>query len=215
MRTLIITGGSVHTGFLENLYQENSYDYCIGVDGGADYAYRASIEPNMVLGDFDSASSEVVDYYRHNEAIEVRSFPVKKDETDTHLALLEALNIGSTKIDIIGGIGSRMDHTLANIHIMKLCLEVGVSCRIIDQCNIISLIDGEAVLYKSDYPYTSLIPLTTEVEGITTEGMKYPLHDYTMKQGISVGISNELIEDRGSITLTKGVLIMIQSKDLE
>ncbi|QUI22928.1 thiamine diphosphokinase [Vallitalea pronyensis] len=214
MRTLIITGGTVNIDFLKGFYKEHVYDFCMGVDKGAEYAYKAGIKPDMVLGDFDSASSDVVAYYEHIKDIEVHCFPVEKDETDTHLALLEAIKLGSTRIDMIGGIGSRMDHTLANIHIMKLPLEQGILCRMIDESNIISLANEHIQLNKGHYPYVSLIPLTSKVEGITTHDMKYPLHDYTMVQGISVGISNEILNQVGAVTLQEGILVVIQSRDL-
>ncbi len=214
MRTLIITGGTVDIDFLKGVYKAYKYNYCMGVDKGAEYAYKAGIKPDFVLGDFDSANKDVITYFNEAADIEVRAFPAEKDETDTHLALLEAMKLGSTHIDIIGGIGSRMDHTLANIHIMKLPLEQGIQCRMINESNIISLANKHIQLSKNDYPYVSLIPLTSKVEGITTEGMKYPLHDYTMDQGISVGISNEMIDEEGAVTLHDGILIVIQSRDL-
>ncbi len=214
MRTLIITGGTVNIEFLKGFYKDNEYSYCMGVDKGAEYAYNAGIKPDMVLGDFDSANKDVITYFNEAADIEVRAFPAEKDETDTHLALLEAMKLGSTHIDIIGGIGSRMDHTLANIHIMKLPLEQGIQCRMINESNIISLANKYVQLKKRDYPYVSLIPLTSKVGGITTKDMKYPLYDYTMEQGISVGISNEIMDEEGAVTLRSGILIVIQSRDL-
>lgn len=213
MKTLIITGGNTNTIFLKNFVNNNHYDYIIGVDKGADYLYEASLRPNLILGDFDSADHRVIERFSHDVHVEVRRFAVEKDETDTHLAILEAIHRGSSHIDIFGGIGSRMDHTLANIHILKIPLEKGVTCRIVNENNMISLIDTSIHLKINDYKYLSLIPLTDTVTGITTKGLKYELNGYTMKQGISIGISNEFLKNEATVSIDKGLLIIIRSRD--
>lgn len=213
MRTLIVTGGTVDTDFLKDFSDSNEYDYMIGVDKGAQYLYNIGLKPNLVVGDFDSIDPQIIDILTHDPRIEVDEFVAEKDETDTHLAIMKAIDIGSTHIDLIGGTGSRMDHTLANIHIMMIPLRKKVNCRVIDKNNIISLMDVNTSFYKNDYKYISLVPLTDQVSGITTKGLKYPLSGYTMKKGISIGVSNEFIEDQAEISIEKGILMVIRSRD--
>lgn len=213
MKTLIITGGTVNKTFLKNFVNNNNYDYIIGVDKGAEYLYEASLRPDLILGDFDSADHQVIDKFYRDTSVEVRSFIAEKDETDTHLAIIEAIHMGSSHIDILGGIGTRMDHTLANLHILMIPLEKGVICRIINENNMISLIDSSIHLRKNDYKYLSLIPLTNTVSGITTKGLKYELDGYTMNKGVSIGISNELLDNEVTISICEGILIIIRSRD--
>ena len=108
-----------------------------------------------------------------------------------------------------------MDHTLANIHILKYALDAKIPCQIIDNYNKIYLIEDRQTLYqnKTHGKYISLIPLTSIVEGITLKGFKYPLTNHSMPIGISLGISNEIVEEIATIEIKKGVLIVIESKD--
>lgn len=108
-----------------------------------------------------------------------------------------------------------MDHTLANIHILKQALDAEIPCQILDNYNKIYLIEKNFTLYKSKTygKYISLIPLTTKVEEITLKGFKYPLNKYCLPIGVSLGVSNEIIEEVATIEMKKGTLIVIESKD--
>lgn len=213
MKTLIVTGGSVDIIYVKSFMKRHTYDYIIGVDKGLEYLYELELIPNMIIGDFDSANKQVIEYYNKNSKAEFRNFVSEKDETDTHLAVLEAIKVGSSEIDIIGGIGSRIDHTLANIHILMIPVKEGINCRLINKNNIIRLINSSVSIEKNNYKYISLIPLTSEVEGITTNGLKYELNNYNMNKGISIGVSNEFIQNVAHISIRKGILIVINSRD--
>lgn len=124
------------------------------------------------------------------------------------------MKLKSTKITIIGAIGTRIDHTIANIHILKEALDKNIKARIINQNNEIWLINKDEEIEKSDqYKYISVIPLTNTVTGLTITGMKYPLKNYTLSIGNSLGISNEQIEKKATIQLKTGILIIIKSRD--
>jgi len=112
----------------------------------------------------------------------------------------------------MGALGKRIDHTLANIHILTYALEANIPCQILDSYNKIYLVKNRAILYKdkTHEKYISLIPLTTTVEGLTLTGFKYPLNDYSLSVGKSLGISNEIIQDAATIKLKEGILIVIE-----
>ncbi|MCI8352674.1 MAG: hypothetical protein HFJ58_03580 [Clostridia bacterium] len=101
------------------------------------------------------------------------------------------------------------------MHILCGCLEKELPCEIIDPHNKIYLINSKTNLEKSNIygKYISLIPLTSKVSGVTLKGFKYPLHDYTLKIGESLGISNEVVNDVATIDIKEGILIVIESKD--
>lgn len=213
MRTLIISGGLIDLDYMDQYLKENDFDYIIAADKGCKYAFELDIKPNLILGDFDSLEK---DYVRKlNElSINVKTFPTDKDKTDTHIAIDEAIEVGSEEIIIIGGIrGNRLDHTLGNIHILMIPLEQNIKCSLVDRNNVVNLVNNTMELSKEDYKYISLIPLTNEVTGVTTEGLKYELNDYQFKQGISLGLSNEMIKESCKIAIKKGILIVILSKD--
>lgn len=110
--------------------------------------------------------------------------------------------------------GTRVDHSVANINILKIPLEKDIKARIIDEHNEIQLINKETILQKNNkFKYVSIIPLTTEVTGVTLKGFKYPLKNYTLTIGNSLGVSNEQIANKAKISLDKGILIVIKSID--
>ncbi len=213
MKTLIVTGGKINKSFLKNHLQTNKYDIIIAVDKGAEELAHIEIQPNYIVGDFDSIDKEVLAKYEKSN-IKVKRLIPEKDLTDTQSALELAIELQSTDITIVGAIGTRMDHTMANIHILKEALDKNIPARIINDNNEIMLINKPIKIKKDDmYKYVSLIPLTTEVTGVTINGMKYSLKDYKMTIGNSLGISNEQIEQTAEIGLQNGILVIIKSRD--
>lgn len=214
MRTLIVSGGNVEEKFLNEIYSNYEFDNIIASDKGLEILDKQGIAPNYIIGDFDSIDEKILDKYVNNRSIEIRRLNPEKDYTDTHMALKLAIEIKSREIVILGGIGTRIDHILANIHILKEALENRVKCKILDSRNEIQLINKKTILkLDKNYKYISLIPLTTKVEGITLNGFKYPLLNATLEIGHSIGVSNEQFEERAIIDLKAGILILIKSKD--
>lgn len=209
-QTLIVTGGSININWFQNWLKEKNFDYIIAVDKGLEALDLLKIEPNYIIGDFDSINKTVLDKYKYN----IITLNKEKDFTDTHMALKLAIKLKSNEITIIGGTGTRIDHTLANIHILKEALDSNIKCTILDKNNKIFLIDKPADIKKDTYyKYISLIPLTTTVESITLDGCKYLLKNATLKIGESIGISNEQLEEKTKIDFKAGILIAIYSKD--
>lgn len=213
MNTLIVTGGEINKNFLKKHLKINKYDIIIAVDKGLETLDILNINPNYVVGDFDSIDKTILRKYE-NTQIEIIKLNPEKDLTDTHSAINLAIGLKSKKIIIIGAIGTRLDHTIANIHILKLAIDKGINIKIINETNEITLINNSIKIYKDqNYKYISLIPLTTTVENIALKGFKYPLTKRTLYIGDSLGISNEQLQQEGEIQLEKGILILIRSKD--
>lgn len=211
IKTLIISGGDVTKQILENTLKNNEFNNIIAVDKGLEILDKCKIQPNYIIGDFDSVNKDLVQKYKKSEIIKLNP---EKDFTDTHMAIKLAYKIESNYITIIGAIGTRIDHTIANIHILKECIERKITCEIIDKNNKIMLIDKPCYInLEKEYKYISLIPLTTNVTGVTLEGVKYPLKNATLSIGESIGVSNEQIEQKAKIELKKGILVCIKSRD--
>lgn len=213
MKTLIISGGTFEKDFLEKNLQKDAYDYVIAVDRGAQYAKELEIMPNLIVGDFDSVDSEILEKY--DESI-VRGFKPEKDDTDTEIAIREAIKYGN-EIDIICATGGRIDHLLGNIHILKIALDNNVSAKIIDSRNVVFLKNKTFSIKRSDYNgrYISFIPFDGIVTNIKLKGLKYPLDGYDLKPGITRCISNEFICDEASVEFDSGCLIVVISLDVE
>ncbi len=187
----------------------------IAVDKGLEALYQLNKIPNHVVGDFDSVSKEVLQYYQENKKVNFHPYYPEKDNTDTDIAIQLAIQLNSSAITIIGALGKRMDHAIANIHVLKYALEAKIPCQIVDAHNRIYLIDSNYTFYQDKIfgSYISFIPLTTTVEGITLNGFKYPLENSSLSIGLSLGISNEVIEKVATIEVKKGILVAIESKD--
>ena len=213
MKTLIITGGKINKNFAKKYLKSNKYDIIIAVDKGLETIDYLKLQPQYVLGDFDSVNTKILEKYK-KQNIKIIKLNPEKDLTDTHSAIDLALKLKSTEITIPGAIGTRLDHTMANIHILKQALDKNIKAKIVNEKNEIELINKEIIIKKDDnYKYVSIIPLTTNVTGITIEGMKYIINDYTLSIGDSLGVSNEQIDKESKISIKTGILVVIKSKD--
>lgn len=211
---LIITGGQVDDGFLSELLVKKQYKLKIAADHGLMAADRLNIALDYIVGDFDSVSETVLKKY-HNKSVQVKTFPKEKDKTDSEIALELALLHQAASIDIIGATGSRMDHVLANIHLLRIPMQLGIDACILDLNNKIYLKDKSFTIAKDKQfgNFVSLLPYGDRVSGLTLKGFKYPLDHIIYPAGSSLGISNEICEPEALIELSEGILIVIESKD--
>lgn len=209
-RVLIFTGGNLSTHLLEVILKN---DYIIGADRGALFLIENGINPHVSVGDFDSISSDQLHTVTSMSGKVVQCDPIDKNLTDTEMAFDVALKLEPTEILLLGGTGTRMDHTLANIHMLLRGVQHHIHCSILDEHNYITLTGSTCVVENRGFTYVSLLPLTPEVTGIDLEGFQYPLHNATLKIGQSLGISNRLSSNRGTVKIEGGLLLIIQSKD--
>lgn len=213
-RILIITGGRIEEEFLIEWLRTNSYSMIIAADNGLTTADRLNIPLDFIVGDFDSVPSNILEKYQ-NKSTPIETFPTEKDKTDTQIAIELALMHNPTELDIIGATGSRLDHVLANIHLLLLPMQVGVKASILDTNNRIYLMqESFTVEREKQYgSYVSLLPFTEQVSGLTLKGFKYPLNHIVMPAGSSLGISNEIKEEEAKVEFSKGILLVIEARD--
>lgn len=215
IKTLIITGGAIDEAFAGDYLQKQKFDFIIAADAGLIFCQKAGVEPDLILGDFDSVPREVLAEYERTCAHKIMKYPSQKDETDTELALNEALKRVSREIVILGATGTRLDHVLGNMQLLKTALEAGAVCYLVDANNRIRMIDSPLVLKKDEQfgTYVSLIPFTLLVEGLTLTGFAYGLDHFCLASGNGRCVSNEITEKQAEITFTSGLLIVIESRD--
>ena len=118
----------------------NVADYIICADGGYEYAKSANIVPDILVGDFDSLSEEPADFLRKVK------LPVEKDETDSLYALRFAFSKGATNIVLYGGIGSRFDHSYANICLLRHAMIRDIPMVVTDGTTEVYLTDSHLTL---------------------------------------------------------------------
>lgn len=211
----VVAGGAVEDTFVSQMIEQEHPAVMIAVDKGMEFFYRTGRTPDIIIGDFDSAETEALAYFRKQPDLQIRQLIPEKDDTDTEAAIRMALARGAKRITLLGATGSRLDHVLGNIELLGIGLAEGVPITMIDSHNRIRMIDGGIRLKKEEQhgTYVSLIPYSEKVEHLTLRGFKYPLSDATLKGGCSLGVSNEIVENEAEIIFDCGKLLVIESRD--
>lgn len=189
-------------------------DVWIGVDRGALYLIDQGIQPDRIVGDFDSVSVE--EFERISEAVDhVEQFQVEKDETDTDLALQKALTYEPTEVFLTGVTGGRLDHyeaTLRSVFLMQQQYPT-IKFQVMNSQNSIQFLQpGTHILTADHYCYVSFFAYGKTMRNVTLRGVKYETTDEVIEQGTSRFTSNEIL-GQGSISFTEGICLMIKSKD--
>lgn len=215
MRTLIISGGTIDRDFALSFIQNYRPEYCVAADRGLAFCETANLQPDYIVGDFDSLPAGRLERYLSVHDVPVRTFNPVKDYSDTEIALRHVIKAGAKQIVLLGATGSRIDHVLAGLQCLHIPLEAGIPAWIVDSCNRISLHDQGFVLKKDEQfgAFVSFFPAGDTVENLTLEGFMYPLHHHRMINADSLGVSNEIQEDTARVSFTAGRLYMVQSRD--
>ena len=185
-------------------------DLIICADGGANNADKLGVVPDYVIGDMDSAEKDILDKLSKQQNTKI-ILDLNQDKTDTELAIELAESFNPKEIILLCAIGTRIDHTIANV----LCLDrvkKGINVKIIDDKNEIILIDSSSLdVFGKKGDIISIIPLT-DVKGLTYDGLKWGVDDKNVKFNW-FGICNQLTSQKGSVSVKKGKLIIIKAKD--
>lgn len=219
-RIVILSGGHINRIFLKDYLKKYNFDKLICADGGLEPASELDLSIDYLVGDFDSVSPLVLEQYKekinHGQIkTQIEEYLPEKDLTDTEIAIKLAMKEKPKEIVLFGGTGTRLDHVLANINLLMKPLSQGIRAYIMDENNKIYLINRSTILKKEELfgPFISFLPLSEVVTGVSLEGFKYPLVNARLTIGESLGVSNELLEEKGSIKLDQGMLIVVEAKE--
>lgn len=161
----------------------------VAADGGARVASAFGLQVDVVVGDMDSLSTDELDNLIAAGAQVLRHLP-EKDATDLELALYTVAERGATWIRLIGGIGDRIDQTLANIYLLALPVLAGRDVRLVAGKQETRLLrPGVHDIDGATGDTVSLIPVGGAVEGIRTENLYYPLNDEALDFGPARGLA--------------------------
>lgn len=214
-RTVIFAGGPEASFPSKEVFSQikEDSDYWIGADRGALHLIKRGIAPDLSVGDFDSVSQDewnTIEKRSHKVLVH----PAEKDETDLEIALHEAIQAGSEAICMIGVTGGRIDHYLMAVQLMEIAAESVREIKLFDVTGELWIRQpGTYEEERRGYNYVSFLPATSQVEGLTLRGFKYPLSDAVLKKGSSLGISNEQLDATATIRFSKGLLYGMFSGD--
>lgn len=207
MRAFVYTGGNVIDNSVTERPRED--DLVIAADAGLINARRFSVEPHVLVGDFDSLGEPDV-----GKDTEVFRVPAEKNETDTQLAVKIALDRGAKEIVIVGGLDGRLDHTLSVLGILEYLDTLHVHALVTSGKNRARFLRNNSTLIpRSQFRYLSLIAADPKVKGVSMEGCKYPLHRATLDRLNQYAVSNEIDGNCALIDVRRGGVWIVESMD--
>lgn len=177
-----------------------TYSVLIAVDGGINHCHAMELVPNFILGDLDSANPEFLEVFKE---VSTQRYPRDKDQTDLELALKLVVHDQIEEIGVFGALGDRTDHTLGNIILLSR-----YKCKIFleNEKERLFVIRGRTEIPTQPGQVISLIPINGPVQGITTQGLKWPLQNASLDKDF-IGISNQATEAKVVVELAQGDLL--------
>lgn len=176
--------------------------FLIAADSGLDRCRAAGIVPDLAVGDFDSAKTEVP------EGVERVTVSSEKDITDAWLAAQIALERGFTELRFFCALGGRVSHSIANIQMMRELKGKGAVGALFGERCVMFLLDGKSVRIPRFDGYLSLFALD-ETAVVSEKGVKYPLERHTLTNAFPLGVSNEITSDFAEITVHSGLCAVV------
>lgn len=188
-------------------------DLLIAVDGGLDYCRLLGLEPDLVLGDFDSVGEDqlaLVAQWEEQSPERVIRLKPEKDDTDTLAAIRVALERGYTSFLLYGATGGRLEHTIANVQCLLFLKRHGAVGYMMDGLGMCFVMENEEVRFRSSMEgCLSLFSLSGKARGVNIRGMKYELTDAEITNDFPIGISNEFIGQEAFVSVRQGQLLGI------
>lgn len=206
MKKCLIVGGCGINSLEWLKSVSESYDFIIAADSGYEILKASDIHIDIAIGDFDSLG------YVPDDVV-VRKLKVEKDDTDTMTAVRFALDSGAEEITLLGGIGGRLDHTIANLQTLSFIANRGAAGRLMDESNeILGLLPCEYEFPKRMGYSLSTFSMTDEVTGLCESGVKYPLDNAVLTNRFPLGVSNEITDEKAVISFKSGILFVCFSR---
>lgn len=201
-RAVVIAGGEIisYERVRSFLKPEDYYIFC---DSGLFHKEGLNVEPDLIIGDFDS--HEKVD-----TGSEIITLPEMKDDTDSLSGVKLALKRGFKDFLLLGMTGRRMDHTLCNLYLLSYIKSHHGRALIVDDWSEMEVVEKEEVFISDSYAYFSLIAWKGKCEGVNIENALYPLSNAAIEPEYQYGISNEPLKGGSRVWVEKGSLLLIK-----
>ena len=202
----IVFGAAKIRDYRKLCFERRPDDFIIAADGGLRHTEKMGLVPNIVIGDMDSMEGQKIP----DGAI---LFPARKDDTDTMLAIKEGLRLGYRCFVIYGGLGGRLDHSVANIQSLSYLLGEGAQGTLIDENHKVFLLRNGKIALNEPYHYISVFAYGGECRGVTLKGVQYPLDRVTLTPDFPLGVSNQQKGEKALIQVEDGTLLLILSNE--
>ena len=207
MRVLVFAGGDPTPA--EVAADLPAEAFVIAADSGAAHARTAGRAVDVLVGDLDSIDPSLA-LALESQGTRVDRHPAAKDRTDLALALDAALALEPSAITVVGGHGGRLDHLVANALLLAADDYAGIAVDARMGPATVTVVRGRREIRGPVGDLVSLLPVGGPATGVTTEGLMFPLHGATLRPGTTWGVSNQLVEASGAVTVSTGVVLVIQ-----
>lgn len=178
-------------------------DLVIAADGGYDLLTEINIDADILLGDFDSIQK--LPEHKH-----IIKHPVQKDDTDTFLACKLAMEKGYSNFVILGGIGGRIDHTIANIRTLSYIADNGGRGFLLGNGAVLTAISNAKITFPESHSgYISIFANGEDADGVSIKGLKYTADNIFLKASVSLGVSNEFVGEKAEISVRNGNILVV------
>lgn len=211
MKALIVAGGSPPSRELLEASIKRGYDYIIAADSGARVLLEQGLSFQLIVGDFDSLDEESSRNISGDQ--EVIRLKIEKDFSDTEAAYHEAVRRGAKDILILGATGTRLDHFMGNLAILKQALDQGIHATLADDFNQIFMTDQSMEIENQQGWTPSFFPYGGDVRDFYLLNVKYPLSAHHLKGDSTLTVSNEFLEGPARIEFSEGTLLVFLSRD--
>ncbi|MEG2928543.1 MAG: thiamine diphosphokinase [Oscillospiraceae bacterium] len=202
MKRCVVIGSMPVNIPLKELIKEGDFVFC--ADGGYLQAQKQNIIPNMIVGDFDSSKKPT------DTTAFVLALPAEKDDTDTYYIARHIVENHFTDALFCGVTGGRLEHTIANLQMLKFLSVHRVNATIMDEnSRIMVLTEGKILLPPMENKYFSIFSMNEKAVGVSEIGAKYPLDKVVLTNEFPIGISNEFIGKEVEISVEQGSLLLI------
>jgi thiamine pyrophosphokinase len=186
-------------------------DYIICADGGTRHALALGLQPDLIVGDLDSAEPEQLQELKKAN-VRIEAFSHDKNETDLELAINRAIELNPARVVIVGALGGRLDQTLANITLLADDRLSKIDIRLDDGVEEVLLCRDEVDVHGRGGDIVSLIPWQGAVTGVLTKHLKWPLRQETLYPDRTRGVSNEMLGETASIAIEAGSLLVVHRR---
>ena len=185
----------------------------VAADRGLEHALALGLEVTVAVGDFDSAAPEAV-AVAEASGVRVERYPAEKEATDLELALDIAAAMSPERILVLAGDGGRLDHQLAALLLLASNRYAGSHVDALMGRARVHVIRGVRWFDGVPGELVTLLALHGPAEGVTTDGLTYPLRGETLAAGSSRGVSNAFAAETARVSVERGVVLAIVPGDL-
>ncbi|WP_352419964.1 thiamine diphosphokinase [Proteiniborus sp.] len=208
MKALIISNGNLNDIDIDYYFQ--NADIVICADGGARHLFSENLTPDFIIGDLDSLDLEILNRFKR-VGVGLQKHSTHKDKTDTELSIEYAIEKGANDIVLLGAIGSRLDHSMANIMLLYKFINQNINITVIDSHNEVFITKDLLRLNNKEDSFISIIPLINSK--VSLQGFEYDTNCVDFNIGSTLGISNAIKDEVGLVKVEEGICLVIRSRD--